>query len=146
MKKIILSLFFGLLLLCLLLPSCTGANIFNAGITSNQNIDRIFTSRVSDTPAKLRINDIDIFDFSVMDTKSEFQSALSGDLADGITISVGDGHVVLLDFITDFFSDELTVLAGEENTAQLDFTTDFFEGVVGSGTGNATSVSWSEMS
>ena len=42
--------------------------------------------------------------------------------------------------------DILTVSVGNGNTATLDLAKDFFEGVVGSGTGNATSVSWSEMS
>lgn len=42
--------------------------------------------------------------------------------------------------------DILTVSVGNGNTATLDLTKDFFEGVIGSGTGNATSVSWSEMS
>jgi len=81
MKKTIISMLSLLLLFCMLLSSCTAPNSPDAGTEyqSESQTEAPTQPSVSNEPAKLQINGLDIAQYSIIYAESEY-----GDLIDGI--------------------------------------------------------------
>lgn len=78
MKKTVLSVLSVLLLLCTLLSSCTGANTPDTGTTEKTEAPtQAPTPPVSNEPAKLQINGVDISQYTIIYAESEFVDVMA---------------------------------------------------------------------